>query len=104
MPLNADIAQYFATLASEVPPFAGATPTVAERRARMDWIAARYVTPVPPDVTVRDLSIDLPGRSLPARLYRPQNSTASEGNVLPLLVYYHGGGWVVGSVDRKSVV
>ena len=104
MPLNTDIAQYFATLASEVPPFAGATPTVTERRTRMDWIAARYVTPVPSGVSVRELSIDLPGRSLPARLYRPQSSGDSEGKTLPLLVYYHGGGWVVGNVDTHHAL
>lgn len=37
--------------------------------------------------------------SMPARLYAPQAQT--EG-VLPVLVYYHGGGFVVGSIDTHD--
>jgi acetyl esterase len=47
--------------------------------------------PPEPVAEVRELVIDtLP--PIPARLYRPRSGT------LPLLVYFHGGGWVVGSV------
>jgi acetyl esterase len=34
---------------------------------------------------------------VPARLYKPNNNTN-----LPLLVYYHGGGWVLGNVDSHD--
>ena len=34
---------------------------------------------------------------VPARLYKPNNNTD-----LPLLVYYHGGGWVLGNVDSHD--
>src|SRR2546428_10108833 len=40
---------------------------------------------------VRDLVID-GAVSIPARIYRPS------AGILPLLVYFHGGGWAVGSV------
>ncbi|MCU9950966.1 alpha/beta hydrolase [Pseudomonas sp. PDM13] len=40
------------------------------------------------------------GASLPLRLYRP--STAS--GTLPVLVYFHGGGYVVGSLDSHDGV
>jgi acetyl esterase len=50
-------------------------------------------TDPPPVPTVRDLSIDGPGCELPIRLYRPSRSPAST------LVFYHGGGFVVGTLD-----
>jgi acetyl esterase len=44
----------------------------------------------------RDLTLDLPGRTLPARLYVP------EGSPRGLLVWLHGGGWVIGSLDTHD--
>lgn len=53
----------------------------------------------PPEVAqVRDVVIDLPGRTVPGRLYVPQGG---EGD-LPLVVYYHGGGWVVGTIETHD--
>jgi acetyl esterase len=52
--------------------------------------------PSRPDIaSVRD--IDIPGRDgpIPARLYVPYDDDATR----PLLVYFHGGGWVVGSLE-----
>ncbi|MHB2052590.1 alpha/beta hydrolase [Pseudomonas sp. VEM90] len=40
------------------------------------------------------------GRSLDARLYRPDDA---EG-VLPVLLYFHGGGYVVGSLDSHDAI
>ncbi len=53
----------------------------------------------PPEVTeVRDLAIDLPGRTIAARLYRP----ADADTLLPLVLFYHGGGWVIGSLETHD--
>jgi acetyl esterase len=38
--------------------------------------------------------LPLPGRQLTARVY-----SSSEGKDLPLIVYFHGGGWVVGDLN-----
>jgi acetyl esterase len=38
------------------------------------------------------------GATIPARLYLPDDR-----NDLPLTVYYHGGGWLLGSVDSHDV-
>lgn len=48
-----------------------------------------------PVATVRDLTIPGPAGGIPARLYR------AEGVAEPsaLLVYYHGGGWVLGDLE-----
>ncbi len=43
---------------------------------------------------VTDRKIDTPDGDLPVRIYHPQ-----EAALLPVLVYYHGGGWVLGNLD-----
>jgi acetyl esterase/lipase len=48
---------------------------------------------------VRDVQIPVKGGSIPARLYRPDG----EGT-LPVVVYYHGGGWLLGSVTAYDIV
>jgi acetyl esterase len=46
---------------------------------------------------IEKISIPAEGRSIPARVYRPK-SAGSDGAPLPAIVYYHGGGFVTGSV------
>jgi acetyl esterase len=43
---------------------------------------------------VRDILVPGPAGALPVRLYHP-----SPGNKLPLVVYFHGGGWVIGDLE-----
>ena len=45
--------------------------------------------------------IELPGRAgrIPARLYVPKAETSAQ-NSAPVLVYYHGGGFIGGDFDR----
>ena len=45
---------------------------------------------------VEDIDIDLPGRSLAARLYIPDGATRG------LTLFFHGGGWVIGSLDTHD--
>jgi acetyl esterase len=56
---------------------------------------ARLQPPRPEVARVEDIAI--PGRDgpVPARLYLPRD----DGGPRPLMLYFHGGGWVVGSVD-----
>lgn len=46
--------------------------------------------------TVRDLAFSGPAGDVPVRVYRP-DSRGDEP--LPTVVYYHGGGWVTGTLD-----
>jgi acetyl esterase len=50
---------------------------------------------------VEGLEIPGPGRAIPVRLYVPPNLPPS---AQPLIVYYHGGGWVVGDLDTHDGV
>ncbi len=45
---------------------------------------------------VRDLGIDGPDDPVPIRVYRPAETPA------PTLVFYHGGGWVLGTLDSAD--
>ncbi|HET9161707.1 MAG TPA: alpha/beta hydrolase [Caulobacteraceae bacterium] len=47
----------------------------------------------------KDLSIELPGRTLRGRLYTP-----AEGPVRGLLLFFHGGGFVVGDIDSHDAM
>jgi acetyl esterase len=56
-------------------------------------------TPPAPEIgAVRDLLAD----SIPVRAYRPKGVPAT--TALPVLVYYHGGGWVIGDLETHDVL
>jgi acetyl esterase len=66
--------------------------------ARKSLPAARAFLGEPaPAANIRDLVADLPGGATKMRLYRPK--AAPKGEALPLAVYFHGGGWVLGDLD-----
>jgi acetyl esterase len=73
--------------------------TIGAAEARLLFNAGRKVlAPDPmPVAETRDLTIPGPGGPIPARLYR---ATAT-GN-LPVLVFFHGGGWVVGDIESHD--
>lgn len=71
------------------------------RRAYRD--RRTFSQPAPPDVaSVRDIAVPGPGGDITLREYRPAGSAAVQ--VLPALVYFHGGGWVIGDLDTHDVL
>jgi acetyl esterase len=70
----------------------------AARQLFMDGRKALAPDPMPIAET-RDLAIPGPGGPIPARLYR----SATTGT-LPVLVFLHGGGWVVGNIESHDTV
>lgn len=89
MPVDAQIAQLLAqALATD--PRGIDELTVEEARIRGGSVAVASV-PFQEVAEVRDIAISSEPL-IGARLYRPASGT------LPLIVYFHGGGWVVGSV------
>ena len=67
--------------------------------ARRPSPAARLKGPPEPVERIEDLSIDGPGGPLALRLYRPG---APASPLPPLLVFFHGGGWVIGDLDIQD--
>lgn len=54
----------------------------------------------PEVASTADLTIPGPAGLIPARLYRPRGTAGND--VLPLLVWFHGGGWTIGSVESSD--
>jgi acetyl esterase len=54
----------------------------------------------PPEVAgTSDGTIDVPGGAIAYRRYRPLGVA---GASLPTLIYYHGGGWVIGTIETHD--
>jgi acetyl esterase len=75
-------------------------PEPAEVRARVRHEALMFSLVKTEVADVRDLEIEGADGALRARHYRPPRSSASENP--PLLVFFHGGGWVIGDLDTHD--
>ena len=77
---------------------AGDLPTgLTPQQLRVVYTEERMKLQPPRPQIAHVREIDIPGRGgpIPARVYLPHDGDA----VRPLLVYFHGGGWVVGSLE-----
>lgn len=79
----------------------------APRATRLSWAATRRVTRLvhhafqrhaPQPCDVEQLELDLPGRTLQARIYRPQQAAPPA----PGLIYFHGGGYTLCDLDTHD--
>lgn len=92
MPLNADARRVLDLMVEAgVPPLDSLPP--AEARDARNWVT-------PPVVDPCHQTRDIDAGGVPARLYLPEPSDGPTG----LLVWFHGGGWVLGSVDGHDNV
>ena len=86
-----------------VPP----THTLSVDDARRFYRDRRSVTqPAPPEVgRVQALSAPGPLGAIPLRSYRPLGAGADASEAaLPGLVYFHGGGWVIGDLETHDTL
>jgi acetyl esterase len=83
---------------SGIPPTHTLSPADARRFYRERRAFTQPDAPALPEV--RDLAADGPAGPIPLRLYRPR----TDAGALPVLVYYHGGGWVIGDLDTHDVL
>jgi acetyl esterase len=86
--------------AANLRPIEAMTP--AEAREQMEATArARKAEPLPV-ARVEERTMPGPGSPLRLRLYWPNAS--SSGGPVPAIVYYHGGGHVIGSLDTHDLI
>jgi acetyl esterase/lipase len=70
-------------------------PTAADAVKKVLKDQGRDTSPEPVD-SVRPLTFPGPAGDIEARVYRPQGADDAS---LPVLVYFHGGGWVIADID-----
>jgi acetyl esterase len=81
------------------PPIEGLTPKLS--RQQMNNFAQLFGAAKIPLSNISDRTIPGPEHSLPVRIYRP---TKQSPEPLPVLIYFHGGGWVQGSLETHDTI
>lgn len=71
--------------------------TVAEIRQQREQEALLRLAPIPIE-SVHDELVPAPDRHVPIRIYRPITEP-EQNKTLPILIFIHGGGWTLGSVN-----
>ena len=73
-------------------------------QARQSYLAMRSaLSPAAPNVfKIIEMEIPVNGQNIKARYYRGINN--SEETSLPVTIFFHGGGWVIGDLDTHDVV
>lgn len=95
MTLNPQVEAVLAMFA-QAPAIDFATVTPAALRAAND--RPMQMGPPPEVARVEDIAIALSGRTIDARLYVPEGAGENPG----LTVFYHGGGWVIGTIETHD--
>jgi len=73
---------------------------VAQARAEFDLFQKMMSGGPAPVGEIVDRTIGGPGGRLRVRIYRPAGSVA---RLLPTILYFHGGGWVIGSLEAYDL-
>jgi acetyl esterase len=95
MPLDEDVQLLMSLLAAPGAPTLTSL-SVEEARANMKNLTAFRAAPEP-IARVENRTIPGPAGEIPVRIYAPRTDPD-----LPVLVYYHGGGWVLGDLDTHD--
>jgi acetyl esterase/lipase len=85
-------------IASGRPPIETLTPL----EARAVYLASKPILQPDPEpvAEVTDLAAEGPGGPIPLRLYRARPAEAARPQ--PVIVYFHGGGWVIGDLESHD--
>jgi acetyl esterase len=81
-----------------------ALDTLSPPEARIAYLMGRAVTqPEPPELqSVKPLVVPGPAGPIPIRVYTPNGVTGQDA-LAPGLVFFHGGGWVIGDLDSHDI-
>jgi len=96
MPVDAQL-QPLLNLINSMPTLELGPESAPELRAQFEAMSAMLGTG--PDVDVTDRVAPTDGGDIPLRVYRPHGAPSAE---LPAIVFFHGGGFVIGSIDTHD--
>jgi acetyl esterase len=97
LPIDPGMLRFYEVLSKESPPEAVSWPLDQQRQAWND-VCAKFRAPRPLGLIVEDHAIArADGGHVNIRLYRPKGS-----ELLPGVIYFHGGGWVLGSLETHD--
>ena len=74
----------------------GYFPPLSELRQQLRTMVALMDEPAPPLARIEDVRIPGSAGALPARLY---DAADERGSARPVVLYFHGGGWVQGDLE-----
>jgi len=94
MALDPQVEKLLANIAQANLPALNELSPAAARKQMLD--ATAVLGEPQPVESVEDCSAPGPSGEIPLRIYRPA------GEELPVVVYFHGGGWVIGSIDTHD--
>ena len=100
MPVDPQIQGMLDLLAGlNAPPLSSQGPQAAREGFAQMTVGMRVPEMLTPVASTRDVTIPGPTEPLPARIYRPD---APEGDSLPTVLFVHGGGFVIGSIETHD--
>ena len=91
-PIDEGMLTFYKELSQHSPPESAAWP-LPEQRAAWDGVCRMFRAPRPERLMVEDLDAD----GTHVRIYRPPGEAPKPG-----VIYFHGGGWVVGSCETHD--
>lgn len=95
MPLNPAVQGLLEQVAAQNSP---PLPTQGVELVRQGYVAARgFLSEKPEVANVEDRMLPGPAGDIPVRIFTPVGEAP-----YPILVYYHGGGWVIGDLETSD--
>jgi acetyl esterase len=91
-PIDPGMLAFYKALSAKSPPEAVTWP-LARQRKEWDELCRSFRAPRPEKLIVEDLDAD----GVPVRIYRPLGEAPKPG-----VIYGHGGGWVLGSIETHD--
>ena len=92
VPIDAGMLAFYKELSRHTPPESAAWPLDRQRQA-WDEVCGRFRAPRPARLIVEDINVN----DVHVRVFRPPGNAPKPG-----VIYFHGGGWVLGSCETHD--
>lgn len=96
MQLEAGLRDYLARIKDIVAP-GPFGDDAARRRGQLEYLSSIVSRAVPAGLSIEDRLLPASGHDIPLRIYRPVSPGPK-----PLIMFFHGGGWLMGSIASHN--